>query len=63
MNQSKQPQTGDTQAELILGNSAKRFSGVTSTRLQVASKQLSLLPLVALGEFFLPNNINSIDFL
>ncbi|MDG1938430.1 MAG: hypothetical protein P8I62_06225, partial [Pseudomonadales bacterium] len=63
MNLSKQLKAVDAQAELILGNSAKRFSGVTSTMLQVANRQLSLLPLAALGDHFLPNNINSIGFL
>ena len=41
--------------ELILGNSNKRFSGVTSTMPQVLNKQLALLPVAVLGDYFLPN--------
>ncbi|MDG2035170.1 MAG: hypothetical protein P8J42_00970, partial [Pseudomonadales bacterium] len=49
--------------ELILGNSNKRFSGVTSTMLQVLNKQLSLLPVAVLGDYFLPSKVNAISFL
>ena len=49
--------------ELILGNSNKRFSGVTSTMLQVLSRQKSLLSVAVLGDHFLPSEMPSISFL
>ena len=49
--------------ELILGNSNKRFSGVTSTMLQVLSRQWSLLPVAVLGDHFLPKQATAISFL
>ena len=49
--------------ELILGNSNKRFSGVTSTMLQVLSRQKSLVSVAVLGDHFLPSEISSISFL
>ena len=48
-----------TNIELILGNSNKRFSGVTSTMLQVLNKQLALLPVAVLGDYFLPSSSSS----
>jgi len=63
MEQTTHSQLNGTQIELILGNSSKRFSGVTSTMLQVASRQRSLIPLATLGDHFLPENIESIDLL
>jgi mannosyltransferase len=53
----------NSKIELILGNSSKRFSGVTSTMLQVASRQRSIIPLATLGDYFLNENIDSINFL
>ena len=49
--------------ELILGNSNKRFSGVTSTMLQVLSRQKSLASVAVLGDHFLPSEMSSISFL
>ena len=49
--------------ELILGNSNKRFSGVTSTMLQVLSRQKSLVSVAVLGDHFLPSEMSSISFL
>jgi len=63
MEQTTHSQLNSTQIELILGNSSKRFSGVTSTMLQVASRQRSLITLATLGDHFLPKNIESIDLL
>ena len=48
--------------ELILGNSNKRFSGVTSTMLQVLHQQQAMIPLAVLGDHFLPPHIKSISF-
>ena len=48
--------------ELILGNSNKRFSGVTSTMLQVLSRQKNLISVAVLGDHFLPADITSISF-
>jgi len=39
---------------LILGNSNKRFSGVTSTMLQVLPHQKEIMPLIVLGKHHLP---------
>jgi mannosyltransferase len=48
--------------ELILGNSNKRFSGVTSTMLQVLHHQQAMIPTAVLGDHFLPPHIKSISF-
>lgn len=49
--------------ELILGNSNKRFSGVTSTMLQVLSRQSKLISVAVLGDHFLPKGAVAISFL
>lgn len=51
-----------TETELILGNSNKRFSGVTSTMLQVLEHQKGLIPLAVLGKHHLPNDVSAISF-
>ena len=48
--------------ELILGNSNSRFSGVTSTMLQVAEKQKNRTSLAALGRHFVPPDIPVVGF-
>lgn len=48
--------------ELILGNSNKRFSGVTSTMLQVLPHQQEIMPLAVLGNHHLPADVPSITF-
>jgi mannosyltransferase len=50
------------ETELILGNSNKRFSGVTSTMLQVLEYQKGLIPLAVMGEHHLPEDITAISF-
>lgn len=49
-------------AELILGNSNPRFSGVTSTMLQVLKIQKELTPLVVLGRHHVPEGVQVIGF-
>lgn len=48
--------------QLILGNSNKRFSGVTSTMLQVLPHQQSLVSLAVLGNSHLPPSVKSITY-
>lgn len=48
--------------ELILGNSNKRFSGVTSTMLQVLPHQQEIMPLAVLGKHHLPENVPCLTF-
>lgn len=48
--------------ELILGNSNSKFSGVTSTMLQVLQYQKELIPLAVLGSHHLPSDVTSIRF-
>ena len=48
--------------QLILGNSNKRFSGVTSTMLQVAKHQKKLVKLAVLGAAHLPADIHALSF-
>ena len=50
------------QTELILGNSNKRFSGVTSTMLQVLPHQQKLIPLAVMGPHHLPSSAPNISF-
>lgn len=52
-----------SQVELILGNSSSKFSGVTSTMLQVLKHQKEIIPLSVLGTHYLPKDIDSINFL
>jgi len=47
---------------LILGNSNKRFSGVTSTMLQTLPEVQSHMPLAVLGKHHLPNQTPTITF-
>ncbi|MGJ8677479.1 MAG: glycosyltransferase family 4 protein [Akkermansiaceae bacterium] len=48
--------------ELILGNSNSRFSGVTSTMLQVLGYQLDIFDLAVLGKHFLPKGVRIVGF-
>ncbi len=52
----------DSDIQLILGNSNKRFSGVTSTMLQVAAHQKDLVELAVLGAAHLPSDIRALSF-
>ena len=45
-----------------MGNSNKRFSGVTSTMLQVLGRQEQLAKVAVLGKHFLPSYIQAISF-
>lgn len=49
--------------DLILGNSNKRFSGVTSTMLQVLPHQQKQMGVAVLGEHHLPEGTPSLSFL
>jgi len=48
--------------ELILGNSNSRFSGVTSTMLQVLKHQQGHMNLVVLGKHHLPDGVPAVTF-
>ncbi|MDF1738948.1 MAG: glycosyltransferase family 4 protein [Verrucomicrobiales bacterium] len=48
--------------ELILGNSNRRFSGVTSTMLQVLQHQQQFMKLAVLGEHHLPEGVPVVTF-
>lgn len=50
------------ETELILGNSNPRFSGVTSTMLQVLRHQKNMLKVAVLGKHHLPDDIPHITF-
>lgn len=50
------------EAELILGNSNPRFSGVTSTMLQVLKHQQGHMSLVVLGKHNLPEGVPVVTF-
>lgn len=56
------PTPVNPQFELILGNSNKRFSGVTSTMLQVLAVQQQRVPLVVLGRHHLPEGVPTLGF-
>jgi len=49
--------------EIILGNSNKRFSGVTSTMLQVLSHQQKLASVGVLGGHNMPNSVRTLSYL
>jgi mannosyltransferase len=50
------------ETELILGNSNPKFSGVTSTMLQVLQHQKTLLPVAVLGRHHLPDDVPTVTF-
>ncbi len=52
----------DPNFQVILGNSNKRFSGVTSTLLQVLEVQKQQARLVVLGEHHLPQDVPVVSF-
>jgi len=52
----------DPQTELILGNSNKRFSGVTSTMLQVLPYQKDIMSVAVLGQHHLPDGIPTLSY-
>lgn len=48
--------------DLLLGNSNKRFSGVTSTMLQVLEEQKKILNVAVLGDHFVPEGTPTLSF-
>ena len=54
------PNKGDI--ELILGNSNSRFSGVTSTMLQVLRYQQNMIKVAVMGKHHLPEDVLNITF-
>jgi len=52
----------DPETQLILGNSNKRFSGVTSTMLQVLPHQKKLMKTAVLGKHHLPDDTEWLTF-
>lgn len=50
-----------TETELILGNSNSRFSGVTSTMLQVLRHQQNLMKVAVLGKHHLPQDATTVS--
>lgn len=57
----KTPQKSES-IDLILGNSNKRFSGVTSTMLQVLEKQKKIVNVAVLGSHFVPADTKILTF-
>lgn len=49
--------------EIILGNSNKKFSGVTSTMLQVLSVQCKSAHIAVMGRHHLPQTANAVSFI
>lgn len=49
--------------ELILGNSNPRFSGVTSTMLQVLRYQKDMINVVVMGKHHLPEDVQKVTFM
>ena len=49
--------------ELILGNSNPRFSGVTSTMLQVLRHQKDMINVVVMGKHHLPEDVQKVTFM
>ena len=52
----------ESSIQLILGNSNKRFSGVTSTMLQVLPYQKKITELAILGEHHITDNTRILNF-
>ena len=50
------------EVELIIGNSGKNFSGVTSITIQLLSYQCKEINLAVLGSSFIPNEFTTINF-
>ena len=48
--------------EIILGNSSKRFSGVTSTMLQVLTYQQEKVGVAVLGKHNMPDSVQTLSF-
>ncbi|MDB0061487.1 hypothetical protein N9F07_00275 [Octadecabacter sp.] len=48
--------------EIILGNSNKRFSGVTSTMLQVLNYQQERVAVAVLGKHNMPDSVQTLNF-
>jgi mannosyltransferase len=62
MDGSRHQEIVPIQPAIILGNSSKRFSGVTSTMLQVLEYQKDLANVAVLGNSHLPPDISVISF-
>lgn len=58
----KEPMTDLENTELILGNSNPRFSGVTSTMLQVLRYQKDMINVAVMGKHHLPDGITCVSF-
>ena len=56
------PPASDPFPEVILGNANRRFSGVTSTMLQVLARQQTKASLVVLGAWHLPSAVRRVQF-
>ena len=48
--------------ELIIGNSGRNFSGVTSVTIQLLNYQAKEFKLAVLGSAFIPDNFRTINF-
>ena len=60
---SPQAQSNPPIGEIILGNSNPRFSGVTSTMLQVLQHQQAIVSLSVLGKHHLPEDTHTVSFI
>ncbi|MGB0993353.1 MAG: glycosyltransferase family 4 protein [Akkermansiaceae bacterium] len=56
------PESPLADTEIILGNSNPKFSGVTSTMLQVLRVQQDLVNVAVMGPHHLPENVRSLSF-
>jgi mannosyltransferase len=52
----------DKPIQVLIGNSSKRFSGVTSTMLQTAKIQQGILPIAIIGEYHTENDFKTLTF-
>lgn len=52
-----------SEIELILGNSNPRFSGVTSTMLQVLRYQKEMMKVAVMGKHHLPDDVTTVSFM
>ena len=62
MDTTPKTSSGQNPPEIVLGNSNRRFSGITSTLLQVLPHQLELARIVVLGAHHLPQSAPRVGF-
>ena len=60
---SDAPATQTSVPQVILGNGNRRFSGVTSTLLQVLPHQMESMEIAVLGSAHMPSSVRTLSFL